>query len=157
MKILAIILALCAGVVAFPAGKTSPGGLDGSVQFNDIDTFGGDFAFRYDKVSRRVIINGGMLDLSGSVVRTFIPDGSDLYDLGSESNNFAGLYLGNGEVIHFGNLPVLWQEANGVDTYINANGAVRIVRPLILNNLPTFDPQSPGHVWSDNGYLRVSQ
>ena len=141
------------------AGVATPGGQDGSVQFNDVGAFGGNFNFRYDKNNNRVIINGGILDLSGSVVRgVLVPEFSDSYDLGSESNNWAGLYLGSGEVIYFGNVHVLYQEVGGGDTYVDANEgkSVRIAKPLILNDLPTFDPQSPGHVWNDGGVLKIS-
>ena len=168
MKILATLLTLTlitAGIVTLSAqgvktGIVSPGGMDGSVQFNDVGNFGGSHDFRYDKNTNRLIINGGMLDMSGSVIRGVLyPECGDCYDIGSESNSWAGLYLGADEVIYFGNVPILSQEVGGGDTYINATTgkAVRIQKRIILERLDTFDPHSSNHVWRDSeGYLRIS-
>ena len=165
MKILATLVILTlvtvgiAGTASYAGKPGEPGGVDGSVQFNDVGTLGGSFDLRWDKTTNTLHLNNGNLDLSGSVVQGVLwPVSDDSYDIGSESNSWAGLYLGADEVIYFGNVPVIAQEVGQGDTYINANVGkkVRIQKPLILEGLPTFDPHSPGHVRNDNGVLKIS-
>ena len=102
-----------------------PGGVNASVQFNNLGTMTGSSQFTYDSINQLVTMPN--VSIVGNISSSLIPDANVTYDIGNATHKWRDLYL-SGNTIYIGNANIKsYQQIVLIQGLsITANGAVDV-------------------------------
>jgi hypothetical protein len=105
----------------------------------------------------------GLEDAATLNLKSFYTGGQTQYNLGITNTFYGTLYESDGVTVDrsvsAGPLGISLQKGgsnnftSGLNSYFNTSDNDRFI--VIIKNLPTVNPQSPGQLWNDNGTLKI--